>query len=199
LRFLALCLSVLVSCTAFAARPKQHAIAVRDFDDANTEIVSRLAKRQLASGAPYLIFNIDSFGGSFFSGMELIKRLEDLKAKAGVKAVCIVDVKSMSMGFLFLQSRVCDIRLMTKRSMLLAHGGSSQVRGTAQEIEQGLAFIRVLNAAAAEIESARLNISMEEFLRRIEGKDWIMGWREALEVGAVDGIIDDADLPLLDN
>lgn len=193
------CLALCLSAVAFAKPFRQPSILVSEFTDEGITRVLERAQEHVDAGAPYLVFNIDSWGGSVFSGLDLIKGVEQLKRRARIPTVCIVDVKAFSMAYIFLQSLACDSRYMTKRALLLVHGASTKISGNAETVAADLEFLRALNDAMAEVGSARLKISLKEYKARIPGKDWTMGWRAALKVGAIDGVVDEKDLPLLDN
>lgn len=60
---------------------------------------------------------------------------------------------------------------------------------------EDVAMLNALNEALAEIEGGRLKISVEEYKAKIAKRAWIMNWQEALDVGAVDGIVSPNSLP----
>jgi ATP-dependent protease ClpP protease subunit len=151
---------------------------------------------RVAAGDKVVTFRLNSFGGSVFDGMDFIQYVENAKKVNGVHVQCVVDSKAMSMGFAFLQS-FCDERLMTKRSLLLAHNSSTRAQGTAEEIENQVKFSRALDAALAEVCAKRLKMPVAEYKAKIAHSDWTMAWEEALQVGAVDGTVDEATLPPL--
>jgi ATP-dependent protease ClpP protease subunit len=148
------------------------------------------------AGDKTVLFRINSFGGSVFEGIDFLQYIENTKKTQGIHVQCVVDTKAMSMGFVFLQS-FCDERLMTKRSVLLAHNSSTRLQGTAEEIEKALKFSRALDAALAEICAKRLHMSVAAYKKKIAHNDWTFGWEEALKVGAIDGTVDEDSLPAL--
>jgi ATP-dependent protease ClpP protease subunit len=148
----------------------------------------------VAGGDKVVMFRINSFGGSVFEGMQFIQHVEDAKRANGVHVMCVVDFKAMSMGFAFMQS-FCDDRLMTKRSVLLAHNSSSGVKGNAIEQEEQLQISRALDAALAEVCAARLKMSVADYKAKIAFHAWTMAWEEAMAAGAVDNTIDQSMLP----
>ena len=66
-----------------------------------------------------VVLRINSPGGSVLAGFDLARYLEE----TGIQVVCVVDGEAASMAFYILQS--CDVRLMTSRSMLMAHEPSA--------------------------------------------------------------------------
>jgi len=196
---IALLAVLLAGCSAARAQTtlppsSSGAIRVGDISHETVADIAQAAAKQIQAGEKELLFVIDSFGGSIFDGLDLIKFLELQKKRRGLTYTCVVDTSAMSMGFVFLQA-VCDKRLMTKRSILLAHNGSGAVRGTAEELEKAASFLRALSDAMAELCARRLKITPAEFKAKIAHGDWVFGWEEALQVGAVDGVVDHADLP----
>jgi ATP-dependent protease ClpP protease subunit len=162
--------------------------------DADLAPVLKKFDERVAAGDKEIFFRINSFGGSVFDGMDFIMHVEDAKRTSGVHVKCVSDVKSMSMGFAFLQS-FCDERLMTKRSILLAHNSSSEARGTVEQIENQLRLSHAINESLATVCAARLKIPLADYKAKIAHGDWPMNWEEAIQVGAVDGTVDPAGLP----
>lgn len=196
----ALCLMLGLSpCTAEQAETNTSSIKttieVGDFDREGMVSVYRQFYRRTEAGEKTVIFNINSNGGSVFGGMELIKLIEDIKKQKGVHTVCIVDTHAYSMGFIFLQSGACDERYMTERSTLLAHNASASSEGTADEMEEIAELIRQISLAMAHLVCTRMNMPLDEYLARIQGRDWMLGYQEALHVGAIDGLFYSKDLP----
>lgn len=171
-------------------------IQVGAFDEAHLKPALDKFNERVAAGDKKILFKVNSNGGSLFEGMEFIQTMEDVKKSTpGLIVECTVDWRASSMGFLFLQSEVCDQRFMTKRSFLLAHNGSTSAEGGVEELQQAANRLRTFNKAMAEIGSKRLKISKEEYLSKISRMDWTMDWTEALRVGAVDAVKDSKTLP----
>lgn len=190
-RLVSVCLAaVLVSATPVSAQETRlPRVTVVEFDGSLVN-VAREFTTLVEMGHRKIEIRIDSFGGSVFAGLAFIQYIEDVKEAAGVETVCIVDTKAMSMGFALLQSKACDVRLMTKRSILLAHNGSSGGQGTVEEMEETVDILKAINRALAEICGARLSIGVKGYLKKVNSRRaWVMTWEEALKVKAVDGVI----------
>lgn len=137
------------------------------------------------AGAKTIVMVINSPGGSVLDGWRLARAMEDSPAPV----VCVVDGWAASMGFYLLQS--CDVRLMTKRSMLMAHepairGGG----GTEHDYKEMATLLQKMNRALAEHAAARMHMTVAEFMDRTNNTDWWMNWDEAFTMGAVDGVVD---------
>ena len=146
------------------------------------------------TGAREVFLRFDSPGGSVFSGLRFLQRMEEHR-KAGVRFTCVTDVMSASMGLVIFSQ--CDIRLATHRSIFLAHGASSSGQGTVERLSEAAQFLGVINQALAELVCSRLRISLPEYQRLTAGRDWVFGARTALEIGLVDSVVDPMEMPPL--
>lgn len=171
-------------------------ITVSDFmPDEMLPVMLKFDER-VAAGDKTIIFRIDSFGGSVFLGLSAIQYIGDVKRAHNIRTVCIVDTKAMSMAAGFLGSDACDTRLMTSRSTLLYHNASGSGEGTKDQLLEAAEMLAALNEAMANLCAGRMNISVAEYRARIEKHAWILAVDEAVAVGAVDGVIAVADLPV---
>lgn len=171
-------------------------IEIGDVTEENIALSQARFDERVALGDKTILFRINSFGGSVYTGLDFIQHVEQVKKAFGLRVQCVVDVKAMSMGFVFLQS-FCDERYMTKRAVLLAHNTSATAKGTALDLLNEAEFLRALDKSLASICSRRLAISFEDYVTKVEGKDWTMAWEEALAVGAIDSVVDSESLPAL--
>jgi ATP-dependent protease ClpP protease subunit len=184
----------LPSITVKAEEQTPRVIEFGDVDDLNMGRAMRQFDRKVAQGERHIWFRVNSFGGSIFTGLDVIQHIELYKKLYAVDVTCVVDTKAMSMGAVFLES-ACDKRLMTKRSVLLFHNGSTGAEGTVEQIKEEAQILEALNYAMAEMSAARMNITVEQYREKIAKGAWTMGWKEALDVGAIDGTIEPADIP----
>ncbi len=195
------CLLVVGCCSlTYAKAPSNNRpngmIEIGDFSVEDLAPVQAKFDELVSGGAKVVVFRINSYGGSVRAGLDFIQAVDEAR-KRGVRTECVVDYKAMSMGFVFLQA-ACDVRIMTTRSILLAHSASSDFdRGTAVEIANELAYLQALDRAMSELSAARLFISVEEYRAKTTGRDWTMTWEEALDVGAIDRVVDPMSLPPL--
>jgi ATP-dependent protease ClpP protease subunit len=175
----------------------QGMIEIKDVDAESLAPAQAKFDERVAAGDTDIWFRINSFGGSIFDGMDFIQHIGDAKVASGkVHVTCVVDTKAMSMGFVFLET-FCDSRYMTKRSLLLAHNGSTEVKGTVEQILSEVEFLKALNESLATTISDRLGMPVDEYKARVAGKDWTMSWEEAMRVNAVDSTINPDRLPPL--
>lgn len=156
-----------------------------DVSAASVKVAIELIDAANDGGAETIVIEFDTPGGSVMAGQRLAKAIERSKAPV----VCVVDGMAASMGFYLLQS--CDTRVMTKRSILMAHEPaiSTQVSGKEYAYEEIAEVLRKINRAMAEHIAGRLGMSVEAFMARIANTEWWMNWDEALKVNAVDFVI----------
>jgi ATP-dependent protease ClpP protease subunit len=133
--------------------------------------------------ADVIVIEWNSPGGEVDSGFLLGKAIEE----STVPVVCVVDGQADSMAFWLLQS--CPVRLMTKRSYLMIHEASVGAGGKIEDIENARDLLSVLNRGMAEHIAGRMCVPVDEIVARVHGRDWWMGWQEALQVGAIDGVV----------
>lgn len=195
---------LLLSVTCFAS-PKINlenpTLALNGVVDAETAIPLLMAIEHFDNDPSIrgITLKINSPGGRVDVGWVLIDRIE----KSRLPFTCVVDRDAASMAFMILQA--CDVRLMTKRSTLMAHqislGFTKNTTLTLKELEELASLTRIEDSAQVEHEVAKMKITAAEFRKRTEGKDWFMNWEEALKVGAVDGVVSpyEIGIPLVIN
>lgn len=199
-RRLAFAVSVLALSTCAGHQPNLVAsvnppgmIQVTDITDAELAPVINKIDSLVRDGETRIMLRLNSWGGSIFSGLDFIQKIEEHQ-KAGVHFTCVVDTQAMSMAFVILQA-ACDHRLMTKRSVLLAHNGRMATGGTADELKEIAEVLNALDEAMASIIADRMEMPVEEYKAKVKGKDWILPWTDALLYNAIDGTVDPKVLP----
>lgn len=158
------------------------------------EITERLsdnfgAELKAASAAKQITIMIDTMGGSSDAGRTIAQSIEKAAKRAAV--TCIVDGQALSAGFYILQS--CPVRILTKRSLLMAHepwlGGGGMGGTHRADAIRALELIDAEARAYAEQCAARLTITSDEFLAKIRNRDWWISPMEAAKLGAVDQVV----------
>ena len=138
------------------------------------------------AGAEAIVLEINSPGGDVAAGIDGSRAIEMSKAPV----VCVVDGDASSMGSYILQS--CDVRMMTKRSIIMIHepAFSGGVGGQPKDIENALNDLVALNKALTEQYAKKMNISAEDIRARIaNGVSWYLNWDEAKYFKAVDQVV----------
>lgn len=183
-------------CPTSAPEPKLPVIARAKVDTAITAelseaFVSFMTEARIA-GADAVIVEINSPGGSVSAGFKMAKAIEE----SPLAVVCIVDGDAASMAFYLLQS--CDLRVMTDRSVLMAHEPSAMVMfagGQAKSwkrLGDNMSSALTVTAKAMNHHMARrMRVSYAEFCKRIaDGREWWFDSMDAGKYGAVDLVVE---------
>jgi ATP-dependent protease ClpP protease subunit len=141
-----------------------------------------------------VLLDINTRGGSVASGFQLEKALEATKSRV----FCVVDGEAMSMGFFMLQS--CQMRVMTKRSELMAHEVRMVHQGTItiHDASMMISDMIVNSRAYAEQVLRRSKLTYDEYHAKVDGKEWFISWPEALQAGVVDCVYNGTGAQALD-
>lgn len=174
---------------------KLHRIARLDFDgrisDESVDQIKAALTASLVVQPETLVVILNSPGGELEAGFLLTKALENYPTKV----ICIVDGAAASMAFYVLQG--CDVRIMTRRSHLMAHNPYLIAdRGAVLDrdvLDRMLRDDQLTSERWSWFAGRRLNISLKDFRKKIYKRDWDMNADEALAVGAVDGLVDSAN------
>jgi ATP-dependent protease ClpP protease subunit len=134
------------------------------------------------------VIYIDSPGGSVDAGLKLVDVMRTAQ-RNGTKVTCIVDGWAASMAGYILQA--CDARYMTKQSAVMFHTVSVSFApgGNQWDVERFAQRMREINKVLAIFIAGRLRIPLAEYEDRVTDRDWWLGYEEALNVGAVDGVL----------
>ncbi|NDC25725.1 MAG: hypothetical protein EBZ49_16565, partial [Proteobacteria bacterium] len=76
-----------------------------------------------------------------------------------------------------------------------AHEPWTRTQGNANELQETAIRLRILCESMVEIAVEKMKITKAEMMKKIDGKEWHMGWEEAMKVGAVDGTVKVDELP----
>lgn len=125
---------------------------------------------------------IRSPGGEVIAGTRLV---EYLRSEDGKGVVAIAQF-SASMAFVTLQAS--ETRLITRTGVLMSHGISGGARGTIEQIEEQLDFMRKLENMLLDLIADRIGITREELREKHTPEWWIVGADEAVKANAVDGV-----------
>jgi ATP-dependent Clp protease protease subunit len=137
----------------------------------------------------FFILEMNTPGGSVSDGFRLVKAIEN----SPKLSVCVIDGEGYSMGFYILQS--CDVRIMTKRSALMAHEpafGAIQGPVTIDKLKSLMDSLRVTTNASEEFICKPLALPLNECKAKIHA-EWWMDWKDAIKYRAVDAVVDTVD------
>lgn len=132
--------------------------------------------------SPYVVVILNTPGGSVYAGQAISKSIEDSSATV----ICVVDGMAASMGAYILAS--CDIRVMTKRSVLMYHEPAVSMSGQSKDLRTAADMLDAdMYAMAEHICSSAPKLSVDELVSKIKGgKEWWVNWQEAMDKSLVD-------------
>ena len=127
---------------------------------------------------------INSPGGSVMDGFAMIEQIKMLKLE-NITVSCIGDF-SASMAFAILQ--FCSNRYALFSSVLMQHQMSLKLNGNLYGLDSYMNMIRDINTYLDEEQASRINITMDNFIKKISVDWWISGI-SAVKENVVDQII----------
>lgn len=173
--------------------PKVVMIEIADVDRAAVDAVkTKLKELESDNSVDAVWLRINSHGGEVDAGLELIQAFDHYKKPL----TCVVDVKAWSMGMSILEG--CPRRLMTRRSTLMMHEVLVQsAGGNEHDLVNTASAVRAMTESLVQLAAGRMKIGPNEIRAHIDGRQWWLDVDEALDVGAIDGIVSPADIPAL--
>lgn len=130
-----------------------------------------------------IVFN--SPGGSVIDGLALYDFLDELKAN-GHRITTVARGMAASMGGVLLQAG--DERVIGANAHVLIHEISTGMIGKFSEIEDEIAFCKMLQERLLEILAKRSTLTAKQIKTRWSRKDWWLSAVEAVELGFADRI-----------
>jgi ATP-dependent protease ClpP protease subunit len=151
----------------------------------STTLFEATLNRLMERGPEVVVVELNTTGGSVDSGFDMTKVIESL----GVPTICLVDGEALSEGIYILQG--CDVRLMTARSTLMVHEPYVEMRVDTSHLGPAILRQKALNHAWTQHVARRWKKMTPKQLReKIALGDWYINSEEALNLGAVDGVLD---------
>lgn len=135
------------------------------------------------SDADVIVLVLDTPGGYVAPARRAARAIET----SATPIICLVDGNAMSAGFYILQS--CAVRLMTPRSVLMAHEARVAIQGEPNDAKDQIAGLDAVNMAMAWQNCRRLTIPIETCVASYRGHDWFIPAGQALLIGAIDDLV----------
>lgn len=132
-------------------------------DAESVEVFMLELDAHIKSGGKVIVVELDTPGGSVAAGVDMGKAIE----KSPIPVICVVDGMAASMGLYILQS--CDIRVMTRRSLLMGHEPSANAYGQSDKLHELAALLQRLNRAMAAHITAKTILTVDMYLEKIAG------------------------------
>jgi len=153
----------------------------------------RVITRAARDRKPVVNIKFNSPGGDAFAMLDFLVEVSEAKSR-GLKINCWADGALMSAAF-FIYQDICDVRNITGRTVVLAHGVSTQLSGNQVDIETDLALIKVLNNIVANMTCARMGMTREAWDVKTLGRDWWFDGLEAKALKAADNVVTPNQMP----
>ena len=179
-----------------AGQPKYYdAVLLGGIDNASAgDLWEKISHAALVEKKKDVWVRITSPGGSAFAFLLLLQNVEDVKKQTGAHLTCVADVLAASAAFYLLEG-VCDTRIMTDRTVLLAHGIQGGTQGNLAQMEDEMQLMRALEEMVAPEAARKMGMTKAEFMAWIYGRDRWMGPDESLKRRAVDRVASPDELP----
>lgn len=133
-----------------------------------------------------VVIEINSPGGEVDPGFKLVKAIEAYPSKV----LCIVDGEADSMASYVFVS--CDVRAMTKRSILMIHQPGMGGQGQVNDLMNAADWLAASGRAASEHYALHMHgiTAAELATRTAGGRELWLDWHDAKKYGAVDIVVD---------
>lgn len=133
---------------------------------------------------------MNSPGGSVFDGMALYDQIERYSLRGGGTHRITILVRGMaaSMGGILLQA--ADERVCGAEAYILIHKVSTMTGGSLDDIEDEVAFLKLMTARVEDIFVKRSGgkLSKAVLRRKWARKDWWLSSSDALKLGVIDSV-----------
>jgi ATP-dependent protease ClpP protease subunit len=153
--------------------------------------ITTLSEWRAKSKDPITI-RITSSGGSVIDGLAMYDYIKALQSE-GIVVDTVALGWAASMGGVLLQAGTT--RYFAPNASMLIHEVSTMGRGKTSEMEDELAFTKVLQDRLVEILTERSNLTPAQLRRKWARKDWWLGSHEVLELGFADKLWPDHSRP----
>lgn len=139
------------------------------------------------AGASRLDIRINSPGGEILATFLII----DVIRESNIPTTCTVGVMAASAAAILLESPACGERVVGSSSLVMFHGGASEVKGKQRAMENDLVSLRAMDQAVAQTIARRLGMTPEQYLDLVveRGRDlWFVG-ADAVKAKVADRVI----------
>jgi ATP-dependent Clp endopeptidase proteolytic subunit ClpP len=128
---------------------------------------------------------IDTPGGNVFDGLALFDFIQSLREN-GHHVITSTVGMAASMGGVLLQAG--DERVAGRNSFMLIHEVSSGAQGKVADIEDQVAFTKVLQAKLVTLLAERSTMTVQQIKRKWVKTDWWLDAEQMLALGFIDRI-----------
>lgn len=154
-------------------------------DESVTPLVDDLSNAPHDKGDSVVI-EINSPGGEVDPGFQLVKSIERYPSRV----VCVVDGEADSMASYVLVA--CDVRAMTKRSLIMIHQPAMGGQGQVNDMLNAADWLRASGTALFEHYALHMHgvTAADVATHCVGGREWWLDWHDAKKYGVVDLVVD---------
>ena len=132
---------------------------------------------------------LNSVGGESWAGLGIIDELISQSVRGGGKHKITIKVRGVAASAAAMILQAADHRVIGVNSQLMIHKGTSGIWGTADEIADEHAWWQATTDQMVSLFLSRTDkITRQEFLRKINRRDWWLNAADAKRLGFVDRI-----------
>jgi ATP-dependent Clp protease protease subunit len=183
LLFFACCLMPSLTALSIALK-KDNFVSLREAIDegVSSRLLAKLSLIEEKHDTIYLYIN--SPGGEVTAGLEIVNYIKSLQERS--KQVICIAHNAMSMAFVIFQ--YCSQRYILYSSTLMQHQMALSTKGKLYDINSRMTYYNTLETVLNQDQATRLEISLEEFAKRIQN-DWWLYAEEIINNKAADKIV----------
>ena len=155
----------------------------------NQLIQSMYVWHQLDQESPWTIY-LNSVGGDMFHGFGIIDEIASYSLRGGGTHHITIKVRGLAASMAAVILQAADERVVGPSSQLMVHKPSvEQAYGTEDVLEDELRWLRRATEWMYGVFRDRgMRLSRDEFMERINRRDWYLTAQDALELGLADHV-----------
>lgn len=150
-------------------------------ESSQKEIIEKLIEFSNNSIKPITII-ISSYGGNIYNGFGIISTIKMVE-NDGIKINCILSGTVMSMGVNIFLAVKKENRYIMELSTVMLHRGWSIAFGNHNELKISADELKRIDELADNLVIKELNITKEEYYKKVNTGDWYIPAEEFVEMG----------------
>ncbi len=138
--------------------------------------------------APWVIY-LNSGGGDVIAGNGIIDEIAAHSIQGGGNHHVTIKVRGQASSMAGMILQAADHRVVGMHSLMMIHKGTLGFEGTPDQLEDEVAWLRTSTEWMARLFLSRTDrITEEEFMSRIDRRDWWLTSDEAVKIGFADAV-----------
>lgn len=158
------------------------------YDWSGQDCISAKGVSQLLedAGGEDITLNLNSEGGSVFAGNEIYSMLKQYTGKV------VVNINGLSASIASVLMLGADVINMSPSASIMIHKASGGASGTTDDMKKAINALSSIEKTIVSLYHKRTGLSKDRLARMMTNETWFTA-EEALELGFVDNILDEAD------